>query len=63
MTGFTLNQPVTWRGEPGVIVGKTYADPRLYAIRTERGQTFSDVPERQISAPENVVAFPQEAGA
>ena len=55
--GFALNDRVTYRGEPAVILGKTYISERLYAIRTERGQFFQDVPERQIAAPDNVVAL------
>ena len=54
---FDLNDHVTFRDEPAVIVGKTYGAERLYALRTDRGQFFQDVPERQIGLPDNVVAL------
>lgn len=58
---YDLKDRITWRGEPAVIVGKTYGGERVYAIRTARGQLFQDVPERQIGAPDNVVPLHDHA--
>ncbi|MDJ0944325.1 MAG: hypothetical protein QNJ30_12710 [Kiloniellales bacterium] len=54
---FHLNQSVTWHGYPATIIGKTYGDARLYAIRLDDGSRYADIPERQIEALDNVVAL------
>ena len=52
--GFEIGQHVLWLGRPAEIIGKTYGDRRVYVVKT-KGGTHSDIPERQISAADNVV--------
>ena len=52
--GFDLGQHVLWLGRPAEIIGKTYGDRRVYVVKTSSG-IHPDIPERQISAADNVV--------